>query len=684
MSEAHIPPTPSQALSDYLANNTFGDVDRLHRLCVRYSNRMSARKDEYVDDSDQEFNGKFDKIYDKVEKRRQLELESLIKRFIERVYVYFTTVLEPESIAIVCGSKAMGQQIADKINGDRSRPAEENRPRIWAFYEQSSAQIELLNYDPDAVKTEGRNSDEDYASDSSEENARRILNPPDVIQRINELIDPQLSRAPETPAALMVQDIAFEPLSLELRVIDGTEEKENAAETFQIGIATTTRTYTTIPKQIEVKHGDAFTLKVDRPTDIITLMCRATNSWGTSETRVFQLLPNFTPKAFSKAFIKTDNQYDQVLTSDVIGFEMVSSGGDETNSQVYRLDWKNPPNIFPFNDIFVAQNVVAQFSSGDVVEWGHMVQFNEEDDALNNPPMTNLEAVTVGVYPGISQLTSEKVIQITGGNHFCLFLSVFGTIYSWGTNDYGQLGTGDMFGRVNPEPICNLPAFRLIAAKSNNCLAIDIEENVYVWGESMQPFVTIRGPKDQPCLVSLNKNEICQKEPRRVFSFPHYVKKAECGECFNVVLTEEGDLYTWGANEKGELGFDRPNGDYLPYCDLPHKLDLKGQKVQQFTVGTSHVLIETIGEKGERSVQGFGFNDFGQLKPNSPHGGSIRSPQYLGVDNVERFWAAGNSSIFLTENKPLVFGELNGIFGFLTATSEIRFLSPDSAVVLQR
>lgn len=684
MSEVPPPPTPSQALSDYLANNTFGDVDRLHRLCVRYSNRMSARKDEYVDESDQEFNGKFDKIYDKVEKRRQVELESLIKRFIGRVYTYFTTVTEPESIAIVCSSKAMGQQIADKINGDRSRPAEEGRSKIWAFYEQSSAQIELLNYDPDAVKTEGKNSDEDYASDSSEENARRILNPPDVIQRINELIDPQLSRAPETPAALLVQDIAFEPLSLELRVIDGTEDRENAAESFQIGIATTTRTHTSMPRQIEVKHGDAFTLKVDSPTDVVTLMCRAVNNWGVSETRVFQLLPNFTANAFSKAFIKTDNQFDQVLDNEAIGFEMVSSGGDGLNSVVYRMDWKNPAGIFPFRDILVGQNVVAQFSSGDVAEWGHMVQFNEEFDMLNNPPMTDLDAVTVGVYPGISQLSTEKVIQITGGNHFCLFLNVFGTVFSWGTNDFGQLGTGDLFGRANPEPLHNLPAFRLIAAKSNNCMAIDTQENAYVWGESMQPFVTIRGPKDQPCLVSLDKNEICQKDPRRVFSFTGFVQKAECGECFNAVLTEEGDLYTWGANEKGELGFDRPNGEYLPYCDLPHKLDLQGLKVLDVAVGTSHVLVQATGENSERKVLGFGYNDFGQLKPNVPLGGSFRSPQHLGVDNAERIWAAGNSSIFLTDNKPLVYGELNSVFGFLNATAEIRFLGPDAAVVLQK
>ncbi len=66
-------------------------------------------------------------------------------------------------------------------------------------------------------------------------------------------------------------------------------------------------------------------------------------------------------------------------------------------------------------------------------------------------------------------------------------LSLDGRIYSWGDNEYGQLGLGEK-GKYSSTPneviaLCNLPIY-MIAAGGAHCFAMTISGTLFGWGKN--------------------------------------------------------------------------------------------------------------------------------------------------------------------------------------------------------
>ena len=141
--------------------------------------------------------------------------------------------------------------------------------------------------------------------------------------------------------------------------------------------------------------------------------------------------------------------------------------------------------------------------------------------------MENVKSVSLGGYGQSAVITKDD----------CL--------YTWGNNDYGQLGNGDINHSSEKMLILdNVETINMGGGASGS--AITKEGDLYVWGDNSRH------------QLGIETSEIAGYDNRSVSTTP--VKIMENIVCSSIegshsaVITEDGELYTWGDNDSGLLG----------------------------------------------------------------------------------------------------------------------------------
>lgn len=127
-----------------------------------------------------------------------------------------------------------------------------------------------------------------------------------------------------------------------------------------------------------------------------------------------------------------------------------------------------------------------------------------------------------------------------GGGHY-LALSLSGQVWAWGSNSHGQLGTGSgEFQADTPQMVKDLTDIVSIAAGYSHSLAVNFNGQVYSWGSNSSGQLGSDGTKDS-------------NTPQPVSSVEKAVQ-VSAGSETSMALTEDGKIYTWGYGEYGQLG----------------------------------------------------------------------------------------------------------------------------------
>ncbi len=100
-------------------------------------------------------------------------------------------------------------------------------------------------------------------------------------------------------------------------------------------------------------------------------------------------------------------------------------------------------------------------------------------------PFDIIQVIIMFAYPKMS---------VSSGNFFnCLLLD--NDVYSWGLNNFGQLGLGEDYDRiiVSPQKIPNLFKIEQISCGFNHAVAMTKSGEIYSWGYNSLWSVRIRG-----------------------------------------------------------------------------------------------------------------------------------------------------------------------------------------------
>ena len=196
---------------------------------------------------------------------------------------------------------------------------------------------------------------------------------------------------------------------------------------------------------------------------------------------------------------------------------------------------------------------------------------------------------------------------VCGGNH-SMAIGSDGELYTWGSNFKGQLGNNsNTDDNYSPTKITLASGIKptQIACGSKHAMAIGSDGELYTWGGN-----------NHGQLGTGTKDTFAHCGPIQI-SLPNGVKPKQisCGYDFSMAIGSDNQLYAWGYNGDGELG-DNTTTDKL----TPTKITL-ASGVTQIVCGYEHSMA--IGSDGE--LYTWGWNSCGDLG-NGMYSGGIHIP----------------------------------------------------------
>ncbi len=175
--------------------------------------------------------------------------------------------------------------------------------------------------------------------------------------------------------------------------------------------------------------------------------------------------------------------------------------------------------------------VLVRRSNGSVASWGHALDGQRGDGTAGEATDT---IATVKLPAG---RTAKAVAA--GGSHAMALLDD-GSVVTWGLNDSGQLGLGDVSTRSTPTKVTlDRPAVAIAAGRLFSVAVLD-DGRVFTWGAN-----TIGQLGDD--------GRIAQSVPVRAKDLTDVIEVA-AGSEHVLALKRDGSVWAWGANGSGQLG----------------------------------------------------------------------------------------------------------------------------------
>ncbi len=272
----------------------------------------------------------------------------------------------------------------------------------------------------------------------------------------------------------------------------------------------------------------------------------------------------------------------------------------------YRLFDLDLYHIGPEGEVEIFVNGTQVLNAPSAGEWDAGYRVLLEGNQLAVIDITNATSTsgTDGLW-GVSAvgLSEEYPLSsyVDAGSVHSIALTTYGTVWTWGDNQYGQLGDGTRVDSAEPQPVIdgagNLSEIKAISSTHLHNLALKSDGSVKSWGYNLQG------------QVGNNDTNMFELTPETVVDtggtgFLNGVVDVEAGYYFSAALKVDGTVWTWGDNNFGQLGDDnKPNDSLFPV---------------QVSVINSIVDIETgyhhtLALRADGTVWAWGYNYYGQL-----------------------------------------------------------------------
>ena len=249
--------------------------------------------------------------------------------------------------------------------------------------------------------------------------------------------------------------------------------------------------------------------------------------------------------------------------------------------------------------------------------------------------------------------TLAPIRAVSTGKSHTLFLLEDGSILAAGLNTFGQLGFEDRKEqqRFIPEIIPGLEEGKALAVGENHSLALLENGNIFSFGRKLEGQL---GHSGLTAAEFSLRFESMISPPEAIESLiGTSVRTVTASYGFSLVLLENGEVYSFGISNSGQLG----HGDRESKME-PEKIDsLAGAAA--LAAGISHTLV--LLESGE--LYSFGMGLTGQLG----HGDreTLLVPKKVDAPaDIIAIAAGGNHSLILTEDGH-VYSFGSGVYGAL-------------------
>ena len=180
---------------------------------------------------------------------------------------------------------------------------------------------------------------------------------------------------------------------------------------------------------------------------------------------------------------------------------------------------------------------------------------------------------------------NKKITQISAGSLYSFILTEDGEVYAFGNNSTGQLGLGDTKNRWVPTKIDSThygnKNITQISAVRFHSFILTEDGDVYAFGQNNCGQLGLNDTEEHLIPTKIDSNHYGNKKITQISARGNH----------SLILTEDGEVYAFGQNEKGQLGLNDKTDRWVPTkIDSNH---YGNKKITQISAGDTHSLILT-------------------------------------------------------------------------------------------
>jgi alpha-tubulin suppressor-like RCC1 family protein/sugar lactone lactonase YvrE len=225
--------------------------------------------------------------------------------------------------------------------------------------------------------------------------------------------------------------------------------------------------------------------------------------------------------------------------------------------------------------------------------------------------------------------------------------SLAGAAYTWGRNNYGQLGVGSIDSKNHPI-IGSMPApvgLIQISAHEAHVIGLRSDKTVWVWGSNLLDYYLTA---EHPTPVQI---------PAVVGGFED-IQAVAAGGDFNLALKSDGTVWAWGYNYYGELGDTTRASQSAP-------VQIQGLSgVTKISAGSNVAMAL----KTDGTVVAWGSNGSNQLGIGSPDYNPHAPAIVPGLANITQIAACYDNLMLALDRDGAVWSWGSGVYASLGRT----------------
>jgi uncharacterized repeat protein (TIGR02543 family) len=240
-------------------------------------------------------------------------------------------------------------------------------------------------------------------------------------------------------------------------------------------------------------------------------------------------------------------------------------------------------------------------SNGRVFTWG----INDFGQLGNDTKIDSNAPIDITTF--IDLEFGEMITNISLGRNHTAAITSMGRMFTWGDNRYGQLGNNTTSESLIPIDITsefgltNGETIVNLSLGRNHTAAITSTGRIFTWGEN-----SFGRLGDGTTISKLSPTDITSKFDLTNDEIIEYVV---LGELHSAALTSTGRLFVWGNNTYGQLGDGTTTHRALPTHITNQLMLYQGEKIEIISLGSNHsAAITSLGR-----IFVWGNNTYGQL-----------------------------------------------------------------------
>ena len=396
-----------------------------------------------------------------------------------------------------------------------------------------------------------------------------------------------------------------------LEVTFGADRKNRSYDVTQAGVITKKAQLT--PEEAEkivdiVTNIDGVTYVLTAGGEVKATTVTPGNIFGTLKTAEEVITKNGVKKKVENRFI---DKKGKVYTWSWNGYGQLGDGTtNDSNTPICISDFESSPlkgkNIV---DIYGSFTMIAKDSNGKLYSWGYNEYGQLGDGTTTNSSMP----VCISDIEN-SPLKGKNIVDVYSDYYTIIAKDSNGKLYSWGYNEYGQLGDGTTTNSSMPICISDVEGSPLkgknivdVYSDGSTIIVKDSSGKLYSWGYNYCGQLGNGTTDNSSMPICISDIESSPLKGKNIIDVVYV--RSSFGYTI-IVNDSNGKLYSWGSNNNGQLGNGTTDDSSMPICisDIENS-QLNGKRIVKIYEEFEYIIVKDNSGK----LYSWGSNGSGKL-----------------------------------------------------------------------